>query len=100
MRMMAAFDVNEQGFLLDPKVWSDEIGTELARGDELDLSDEHWLVIHFIRSYYLEFGIAPSVRKLCLRTGVSGDRLYKLFPNGPAKSACKIAGLPNADGCL
>ncbi len=64
------------------------------------LTDEHWAVINYIRQYYLENNIAPMVRKLCKNTGLSLKKIFELFPSGPAKGACKIAGLPKPDGCV
>jgi len=64
------------------------------------LTDEHWAVINYIRQYYLENNIAPMVRKVCKNTGLSLKKIFELFPSGPAKGACKIAGLPKPDGCV
>ena len=33
-------------------------------------------------------------------TDVNTREIYSLFPNGPAKLACKIAGLAKPTGCL
>jgi tRNA 2-thiouridine synthesizing protein E len=40
------------------------------------------------------------VRKICQTTGFSLKHIYELFPSGPAKGACKLAGLPKPDGCV
>ena len=53
-----------------------------------------------LRQYYADNGIAPMVRRLCKETGCSLQRIYELFPSGPAKGACKVAGLPKPDGCV
>ena len=64
------------------------------------LTEGHWKVINFIRNYYLQFEIAPMIRKLCKETGFTLKQIYELFPSGPAKGACKLAGLPRPTGCV
>ena len=65
-----------------------------------EMTEEHWKVVNYLRDYYLEFGIAPMIRKLCKETGFKLKQIYELFPSGPAKGACKIAGLPKPTGCV
>jgi len=95
-------ELNEEGFLVHPEIWDRNVAQFLAKDQEgIDvLSDEHWRVIDFIRQYYLENNNAPMVRSLCKATQQSLRRIYELFPSGPAKGACKLAGLPKPDGCV
>jgi tRNA 2-thiouridine synthesizing protein E len=95
-------EVNEEGFLQRPEEWDDEVARALAKAEEgLDsLTEEHWKVVRFIREHYLQTNLAPMVRALCKNTGVPLRRIYELFPSGPAKGACKVAGLPKPDGCV
>jgi tRNA 2-thiouridine synthesizing protein E len=95
-------EVNDEGFLVHPEEWNEEIALFLAKKEEsLDsLSDQHWAVIRFIRQHYQEKQSAPMVRSICKTTGVPLKRIYELFPSGPAKGACKLAGLPKPDGCV
>lgn len=97
-----SLDLNEEGFLARPEEWDRDAAEALAKAEEgLDrLTDEHWSVIDFIRAYYLEKGLAPMVRKMCQTTGFTLKHIYELFPSGPAKGACKLAGLPKPDGCV
>jgi TusE/DsrC/DsvC family sulfur relay protein len=96
-----AFEVDEEGFLLDPGEWDDEVALLLARTDGIEeMSEKHWQVVRYIREYYLEHKLAPMIRKLCESTGLRLREIYELFPLGPAKGACKIAGLPKPDGCV
>ena len=53
-----------------------------------------------LRGYYLEFGVAPMIRKVVKETGFQLKHIYELFPTGPAKGACKLAGLPKPTGCV
>jgi dissimilatory sulfite reductase related protein len=95
-------EVNEEGFLVHPEEWDDEMARFLAQHEEhLDsLSEEHWSVIRFIRQFYLDNQSAPMVRAVCKGTGVPLKKIYDLFPSGPARGACKLAGLPKPDGCV
>lgn len=97
-----AVELNEEGFLAQPESWNAAVAAALARQEEgLDgLTPEHWKVIDFIRSFYLETQMAPMVRKVCQASGFTLKRIYELFPSGPAKGACKLAGLPKPDGCV
>ena len=93
--------VDEDGFLEDPGVWNEEGATDFAGTEGVDeLTEDPWKVINYIRNYYLEFGIAPMIRKLCKESGYKLNRIYELFPSGPAKGACKLAGLPKPTGCV
>ena len=85
-----------------PEDWNEEIALVLAKEEEgLDeLNEDHWAVIRYIRDYYLEKKLAPMVRKICKTTGLPLKVIFELFPSGPAKGACKLAGLPKPDGCV
>jgi len=95
-------ELNEEGFLNAPEEWNDEVALGLARDQEnlTELTEEHWKVIRFIRAYFLEKRMAPMVRSVCKESGLPLRRIYELFPSGPAKGACKLAGLPKPDGCV
>ena len=93
--------VDEDGFMEEPEVWNEEIALALASTEAVDvLTEDHWKLVNYLREYYLEFGIAPMIRKLCKKTGFSLKEVYDLFPSGPAKGACKVAGLPKPTGCV
>jgi dissimilatory sulfite reductase related protein len=94
-------ETDGDGFLTAPEIWSAEIAQLLAKTDGTgDLSEKHWNVINFIRNYWLENNIAPMIRSVCQNSNVRLKEIYELFPLGPAKGACKIAGLPKPDGCV
>jgi len=95
-------ELNEEGFLEHPEEWSETVALALASDQEglHTLSEEHWKVVRFIREHWLQANMAPMVRALCKGTGVPLRQMYELFPSGPAKGACKIAGLPKPDGCV
>lgn len=93
--------VDEDGFMEEPDVWNEEIALALASTEAVEvLTEDHWKLVNYLREYYQEFGIAPMIRKLCKKTGFSLKEVYDLFPSGPAKGACKVAGLPKPTGCV
>jgi len=96
-----AYAVDEDGFLEDPTIWSEQVAKDLAVTERITaLTEGHWTVVRYLRNYYLEFGIAPMIRKLCKETGYKLTQIYEMFPSGPAKGACKVAGLPKPTGCV
>ena len=76
----------------------------MARADGIQLDENHFEVLWFLKEYYDEYQLAPPVRILtkaiAKRLGKdkgSSRYLYRLFPQGPAKQACRYAGLPKTD---
>ena len=103
----AAIAHDEEGYLTDIGEWTPELAVQIAKSESIELTAEHWEVVNFLRNYYEEYQIAPAVRilvkEMTKRYGKEkGDQkyLYSLFPYGPAKQACKIAGLPKPTGCV
>lgn len=96
-----AYTVDEDGFLEDPTVWNDQVAVDLATTEGVSaLTENHWKLVKYLRNYYLEFAVAPMIRKVCKETGFKLNEIYELFPSGPAKGACKVAGLPKPTGCV
>jgi len=102
-----SYETDEEGYLVNRTDWSEDLAKEMARVDNCELSDAHWEVINFLREYYDEYQIAPAVRVLTKAIGkkLGPDKgnskyLYELYPYGPAKQACKYAGLPKPTGCV
>lgn len=105
--MRAGPELDEHGYLVDWQDWSESLAEAWAAADGIELGEEHWAVLHLLRDYYGEFGIAPPMRALLkLARERLGDewsdsrRLYRLFPGGPAKQACRYAGLPKPVSCI
>ena len=95
------YDVDEDGFLQEPEIWNEDVARDFACSEGVEaLTENHWKVIRYLRNYYLQFGIAPMIRKLCKETGFKLGEIYEMFPSGPAKGACKLAGLPKPTGCV
>ena len=96
-----SIEVDEDGFIVNPDDWTEAVAAALAGGEGVEeLTEEHWKVMHYLRDYYQKFGVAPMIRKLCKETGFPLKKIYDLFPSGPAKGACKLAGLPKPTGCV
>lgn len=94
-------ELDEDGFVVNPDEWTDDIAIMFAEGEGIkELTEDHWKVIRYLRDYYKQFQVAPMVRKMCKQTGYSLKQIYELFPSGPAKGACKLAGLPKPTGCV
>ena len=94
-------EVDEDGFIQEPASWSEEVALAIALTEGVEeLTEGHWTVINYLREYYAKFGVAPMIRKLCKQTGYPLKEIYVMFPSGPAKGACKVAGLAKPTGCV
>jgi tRNA 2-thiouridine synthesizing protein E len=100
-------EADEEGYITDISIWSKELAMLIAEDEKIDMSSDHWEVVNFLRDYYEEYQIAPAIRVLtkAIKKSLGADKgnsqyLYELFPYGPAKQACKIAGLPKPTGCI
>lgn len=94
-------ELDEKGYLVDPSRWNRELAAALAEAEGItELTADHWLAIEFLRRHQEQHGAAPMIRVLCRETGFSLKKIYELFPKGPTKGACKIAGLPRPDSCI
>ncbi|NTU42619.1 MAG: TusE/DsrC/DsvC family sulfur relay protein [Nitrospirales bacterium] len=100
-------EIDEDGYLVNLDEWTKELGAALAQQDGMELTDAHWEVINFLREYYSKYQIAPMIKILVKEIAkvLGPDKgntkyLYTLFPDGPAKQACRFAGLPKPSGCV
>ena len=102
-----SYETDEEGYLVNLGEWNKEVAEYIAQTENVNMTEQHWEVVDFLREYYDEYQIAPAVRVLTKAIGkkLGADKgnsqyLYDLFPYGPAKQACKIAGLPKPTGCV
>ncbi len=95
------FDVDGDGFLSDPYIWDNDVASLIAKSDGIDsMNEKHWSIVNIIRKHWEEKGMAPMVRTICQESGIRLREIYELFPLGPARGACRVAGLPKPDGCV
>lgn len=99
-------DLDADGHLRVPAQWTPELARALAAGDGIELEESHWWLIDFVRRYHRQYGNPPLMRTVVAalraeRDGEAGSRdLYRLFPDGPIRLACKYGGLPKPDWCI
>jgi tRNA 2-thiouridine synthesizing protein E len=99
--------VDKAGYLLNSGDWSPELAQLIATKNEIELTDERWEVVNFVREFYIEYDTSPAIRALvkAMANKYGPEKgnsryLYRLFPKGPAKQATLIAGLPKPAKCL
>ncbi len=96
-------EVDEEGFLTEAN-YGDEIVPLIAAAEDIELNDEHWLVVAFMRQKYQEDGHTPNFRNMVAELSEEHPgtdwkkRLYELFPNQPNRQAAKVAGMPKPFG--
>lgn len=100
-------EINDQGFLVNVGDWNEEVAGWLAETNHIQLQDTHWEIILYIRHYYQQYKHLPNARvftkaiaKEFGETKGNSRYLHQLFPEGPLKYACKLAGLPKPPTCL
>lgn len=101
------YETDKEGYLVNLGDWSEDAADFIATQENVAMTPNHWEVVNFLREYYNDYQIAPAVRVLTKAIGKklgpekgNSKYLYELFPYGPAKQACKIAGLPKPTGCV
>ncbi len=96
------FSVDEDGFIDNYENGKCDEWVQYVKSTEGidELNEEHKKVISVLQEYYEKNGIAPMVRVLSKVTGFKLKHIYELFPSGPGKGACKMAGLPKPTGCV
>ena len=92
--------MDDDGFLLDPDDWTEELAEEIALKEELEFTEEHWNLVRIIREYYYKNGSVPELRKVLkqLKAELGPEKatrkyVYALFPYGYGQQGCKIAGM-------
>jgi TusE/DsrC/DsvC family sulfur relay protein len=92
-------DFTEDGFLADTSQWNKEIAAELAKEDGIELGDDHYAVLEYLRNEHAA-GAPLTIRKVG-KSGITDIKgLYKLFPGGPLKLSSKYAGIPKPTSCV
>lgn len=106
-KIMDQSQFDDEGFLLDLSIWSEDLAKEIASHIDIELTPAHFEIIHALRHFYQQHEVAPANRpfvKLIKNEfgPEKGNSIYlmTLFPESPAKIAAKIAGLPKPANCL
>ena len=105
--MLTQIETDDKGYLKNWQDWTADLVPKLAEKESIELTDAHWEVILFVREFYLEYKTSPAIRALvkAMEKKFGAEKgnsryLYKLFPDGPAKQATKLAGLPKPVKCI
>jgi tRNA 2-thiouridine synthesizing protein E len=101
-----AIGLTDSGFLVNPADWNETVAEALALRAQIRLTAAHWEIIRFIRDYHDRFQHLPNARMFvkAVQTQFGEEKgnsryLHRLFPDGPVRHACLIAGLPKPPGC-
>lgn len=92
--------VDDEGFLTEYDEWDEDLAKALAAAIDIDLTDDHWKVIRFVRDDYKAQGETPTIRRVSTAGGVATKDLFALFPKKPAKKMSYVAGVPKPHGCV
>jgi len=92
--------VDDEGFLTEFDEWDEDLAKVLAAQIGIDLSDQHWKVIHFLRDDFQVTGETATTRRVQTIGGVAVKDQFVLFPKKPAKKMAYVAGLPKPHGCV
>jgi TusE/DsrC/DsvC family sulfur relay protein len=91
---------DDLGYLLDPSDWNEQVAEILAEREAIELSGEHWTVLHIVRAGFAEYRVVPEARSVLreMRKALgeslgTRDHLHRLFPYGYGPQVCKIAGM-------
>lgn len=92
---------DNEGYIIDPKDWNEDLARKMADEEGLALNNDYWTILCFMRAYWQEHKVAPDVRHvlkhLISENGIqkkdAKQHLFKLFPYGYVKQACKLAGM-------
>jgi dissimilatory sulfite reductase related protein len=94
-------EFDKDGFMREPGLWDEEVAKAIALEEGIEeMSEQHWKLVNYIREYWKDHDLAPAVRLICNDSGIGVRQIYKLFTSGPARGACRVAGLPKPDGCV
>lgn len=101
MQAVTAYQRDIEGYLVHPDDWYEDIAEDLAAEENIDLTDEHWAVLEFVRTYWEDHKVIPDIRHVASHMAktqgidkkAAKQRLFQLFPYGYVKQTCKIAGM-------
>lgn len=92
-------EINEEGYMTDSSQWNQEVAKGIAAEEGIELTDQHFAVIDFIRGKVAD-GATLTIRGINKSGVVDAKTFYKLFPGAPLKKATKISGVPKPESCI
>lgn len=92
-------NVNDDGYMTDLSQWNKEVALELAKENEIEMTDDHWKVLEYLQEQHKN-EVSLSIRRVGKSGVVSIKEFYALFPKGPLKISTKIAGIPKPASCI
>jgi tRNA 2-thiouridine synthesizing protein E len=97
---VAGVEFTPEGFLADPSAWSPKLAEQIAVSIGVELSEQHWKLVHFARQEWERTGASPNIRRLTTGSGLRTQQVYQMFPRAPGKCTAMIAGIPKPVGCI
>ncbi len=92
--------VDDEGFMTVYDEWDETLAASLASAIGIEMSDDAWGPIRFMRADFTSEGHTPTLRRVATVGGFDTKGLFALFPKKPAKKMAYIAGLPKPAGCV
>jgi TusE/DsrC/DsvC family sulfur relay protein len=92
--------VDAEGFLTEPAEWDEQVAASLAHQIGIELGDEHWTVLRYLRADFADNHETATLRRVSTALGIPVKHLFELFPGKPAKKMAYVAGLPKPRGCV
>ena len=94
---MNAPETDVEGYLVRPEDWTENWANDCAQRLGVQLTDDHWVVIRFMRAFLEDHQVMPDarfvMRHIAATCGAGRNRLFELFPYGYVGQACRIAGM-------
>ena len=97
-------DTTETGYLVNVEDWNEEVAKVIAKEESIELTDQHWALINYLRDEYINNGgnqpnnraILKHMTEALPNEKVDSKYLYILFPGNPSKQAGRIGGIPES----
>ncbi len=88
------------GYLIDMRDWTPEIGRAMAQSDSFEINENMWQQIDLARAIYQKTDGVPPLRKFMKFIGADKKDMFKMWTTGPMKPITKYGGLPKPTGCV
>jgi TusE/DsrC/DsvC family sulfur relay protein len=92
--------VDDEGFMTEYDEWDEPLANTLAANIGIELTDDHWKAIRFVRADFPAQGETATLRRIAVVGDISTKQMFRMFPQKPAKKLAYIAGLPKPRGCV